>query len=166
MMSIVVNRFRPHIHVLPEDEANRQLANGFHLNVFYHRQRQMQILPPAGGWLTLLEVFNAVHTIEMDRNENRLMILLIDLDGRPDRLDYAMKEIPERLADRVFILSTLTEPEGLKAELGSFEEIGGKLADDCRDGIDATWRHQLLQHNGGELNRLRDQVYDILFEGE
>lgn len=31
-----INKFRPHIHVLPEDEANRQIATGFllgsHLN--------------------------------------------------------------------------------------------------------------------------------------
>lgn len=43
------NKSRPHILVLPEDRANLQIANGFHLEVPRERQRQMQVLPPAGA---------------------------------------------------------------------------------------------------------------------
>ncbi len=39
-----VNRHLPHVFVLPEDGANRQLAKGFHLEVDWTRQRQMQVL--------------------------------------------------------------------------------------------------------------------------
>ena len=38
-----VNKYRPHIFVLPEDDTNLQLANGFHLQVAWTRQRQMQV---------------------------------------------------------------------------------------------------------------------------
>jgi hypothetical protein len=36
-----VNEHQPHVLILPEDRANLQLANGFHLEVPWHRQRQM-----------------------------------------------------------------------------------------------------------------------------
>ena len=44
-----VNRHKPHLLVLPEDDANRQLARGFELEL---STRQFQVLQPAGGWLT------------------------------------------------------------------------------------------------------------------
>ncbi len=45
-----VNKYLPHVFVLPEDDANRQLASGFHLQVPWDRQRQMQVLS-SGWWL-------------------------------------------------------------------------------------------------------------------
>jgi hypothetical protein len=63
----------------------------------------------------------------------------------------------------VFILGTLTEPEALKRDLGSYETIGLALAQDCRDETDTTWGHDLLRHNAGELERLRETVRPILF---
>lgn len=44
-----VNNYKPHLLVLPEDEANRQLANGF-LQDFSLNLRCIQVLPIAGGW--------------------------------------------------------------------------------------------------------------------
>lgn len=52
-----MNKERPHILVLPEDGANRQLANGFLLEVDLARQRQMQVLAEAGGWRHVLHLF-------------------------------------------------------------------------------------------------------------
>ena len=62
-----VNKYQPHVLVLPEDDANRQLANGFHLQVAWTRQRQMQVLPVAGGWNEVLNLFKSEHVLEMDR---------------------------------------------------------------------------------------------------
>ena len=39
-----VNRYRPHIMILPEDDANRQLANGFVSHAFI-APRSVQVLP-------------------------------------------------------------------------------------------------------------------------
>ena len=91
------------------------------------------------------------------------MILLIDFDGREERLQYAKARIPERLIGRVFILGALSEPESLRANLGSYETIGLALARDCREETDTTWGHDLLRHNASELDRLRGSVLSILF---
>lgn len=91
------------------------------------------------------------------------MVLLIDLDGDQNRLNRAKAAIPSHLADRVFILGVLTEPEDLKVDLGIYETIGQAMAEDCREGSDTTWGHDLLRHNESELDRLRRDVLPILF---
>lgn len=159
-----VNAYEPHVFVLPEDDRNRQLADGFHLEVDWFRQKQMQVLRVARGWRRVLELFKSEHAAEMDRNPNRFMVLLIDLDRKHDRLDVVKAEIPTGLADRVFVLGAWHEPEDLrKAKLGSYEAIGSALAKDCREETDSTWGHPLLQHNASELDRLREHVRPILF---
>jgi hypothetical protein len=157
-----VNRYQPHVLVLPEEDANRQLANGFHMEIALIRQ--MQALPVAGGWVDVLARFQSDHIAEMDRCPNRFMILLIDFDGQEDRLDCAKAVIPDRLKDRVFILGVWSEPEALRQALGSYETIGSKMANDCREDTDMIWGHNLLGHNASELDRLREHVRPILFQ--
>lgn len=157
-----VNRYQPHVLVLPEDRANSQLANGFVLDRDLSTRR-IQVLVEAGGWNEVLEHFLSDHVVEMDRYPLRRMILLIDFDGREERLQHAKSRIPERLTDKVFILGALTEPEALKADLGDYEAIGLKMARDCREETDKTWGHPLLRHNTSELERLRTNVRPILF---
>jgi len=158
-----VNKDLPHVYVLPEDDANRQLANSFHLEVDLFRQRQMQVLSVAGGWHHVMHLFKSDHVIEMERYSKRYMVLLIDFDGREDRLDRAKAGIPEHLADRVFVLGSLNNPEALKPDLGSYDTIGKELAKDCREETTKTWGHDLLRHNASELDRLREHVRSILF---
>ncbi|HST21685.1 MAG TPA: hypothetical protein VLR90_11235 [Blastocatellia bacterium] len=161
-----VNKDRPHILILPEDDANRQLADAFHKKVDWTRYKQMQVLPEVGGWRVVVELFRLDHIIGMERYPERFMILLIDLDGYEDRLEDVKADIPEYLADRVFVLSTLTEPEDLKREgLGSYETIGSVLASECREETYTIqgWDHDLLKHNKSELDRLREHVRPILF---
>jgi len=43
-----VNKYAPHIVLLPEDDANRQIANGFLLGSNLN-SRSVQILRPARG---------------------------------------------------------------------------------------------------------------------
>ena len=156
------NKNRPHVLVLPEDDRNRQLANGFHLDL--SSCRQFQVLRPAGGWGEGLDCFESDHIGEMEKCSNRHMVLLIDFDDNEERLQYAKGKIPGHLTERVFVLGTLSEPEALRAALGcSYEIIGSKLALDCRDGTSKTWDHPLLRHNADELGRLRATVRPILF---
>jgi len=158
-----MNEFQPHVKVLPEDDANRQLARGFSLYPPL-APRNIQVLRVAGGWLEVLRLFEEVHIGEMDRNPFRSMVLLIDFDCRPDRIDQAKARIPIRLIDRVFTLGVISEPEKLKSNLGkSYEAIGMALAQDCREGTDTTWGHELLRHNAVEVQRLRQHVRPILF---
>ncbi|MDX2043771.1 MAG: hypothetical protein SF097_21315 [Acidobacteriota bacterium] len=157
-----VNSFQPHILVLPEDDADRQLANGFLLEVDWMKQRQMQVLNEVGGWIALLECFKSVHIKEMERCTYRFMVLLIDFDQDKDRLEKAKKFIPENLKERVFVLGSWSKPEDLKAGR-SLETVGRELARECREETDKTWEHNLLRHNAGELKRLRQIVRPILF---
>ena len=158
-----VNKYLPHVFVLPEDDANRQLANGFHLDQNL-ATRQMQVLEEAGGWLCVLERFKADHVPEMRRNQNRFMVLLLDFDGREDRLDRAREEIPADLKERVFVLGASSEPEDLRQHLGPYEDIGLALAKDCRENTEEMWGHPLLCHNANELERLRKYVRPFLFQ--
>lgn len=158
-----VNRDLEHVMVLPEDDANRQLANGFWEEVDWNRQRRMQVLAEAGGWTEVLNLFNSQHVKEMDRCPKRFMVLLIDFDSKEDRLNSAKATIPEHLADRVFVLGVWSYPEALRSDLGSYEKIGSNIAKDCRKDTDTIWGHELLQHNASELDRLRKRVRPILF---
>ena len=159
-----VNKRRPHIFVLPEDGANRQLARGFQLEVDWTRQRQMQVLEEAGGWMAVLERFDSDHVDGMKSNAQRFMVLLIDLDGKQARLQDVKGKIPVHPTDRVFVLGTLSEPEALKsAGLGTYEMIGKAMAQNCREETDTIWGHDLLRHNAGELARMRERVRPILF---
>ena len=44
-----VNKAKPHLYVIPEDDADRQIAKGF---VLHGRvdERRVQVVEPAGGW--------------------------------------------------------------------------------------------------------------------
>ncbi len=99
----------------------------------------------------------------MESNAQRFVVLLIDLDGKQERLQDVKGKIPGHLTDRVFVLGTLSEPEDLKGDLGPYEVIGSKMAQDCREDTDKIWGHNLLRHNAGELARLREHVRPILF---
>ncbi|MGS0743548.1 hypothetical protein ACVBEF_17245, partial [Glaciimonas sp. GG7] len=51
------NKFLPHLLILPEDDANRELANGFLLDDRV-LERNIQVLKPAGGWKKAVENIN------------------------------------------------------------------------------------------------------------
>ncbi len=126
-----VNRHRPHIFVLPEDDANRELANGFFLNVDAPTTK-FQVREVAGGWRKVVDSFESVHIREMNIYPHRAIVLLIDFDGDVNRIVEVRRSIPEHLTDRVFVLGALGEPEELKPSLGALEDIGSQLAYDCR----------------------------------
>ena len=117
------------------------------------------MLDEVGGWAEVLDRFKSDHILEMERNADRFMVLMIDFDGRQSRIEQARAAIPEHLKERVFVLGAWTEPEDLKrAGLGSYETIGRAMAKDCREETDKTWGHNLLRHNASELSRLRALV--------
>jgi hypothetical protein len=156
-----VNSYLPHVFVLPEDDANRQIANGFVLSL---STRQIQVLKEAGGWASVRDRFESDQRSAMERYPNRFVVLLVDFDGSKNRLKTMKAVIPDHLKERVFVLGAFSEPEALRqAGLGSYEGIGRALAEDCRTGAAGTWGHDLLQHNEEELSRLREHIVPILF---
>jgi hypothetical protein len=158
----MINKYLPHLLVLPEDDANRQLAGGFELGV-QHGTR-IQVLPEAGGWSVVLNKFLSDHVSEMRKFHQRHMVLLLDFDERDKRPDQIKTNIPDDLKYRVFILGVQSEPEALKrAGLGTLEDIGVKLATECREGKREVWAHDLLNINASELDRLQQSVCGFLF---
>jgi hypothetical protein len=64
----------------------------------------------------------------------------------------------------VFILGVRSEPEALKRIVGaSLEDIGSKLATECREGERRIWANDLLKINASELDRLQQIVCGFLF---
>jgi hypothetical protein len=56
-----MNKYRPHVIVIPEDDANRQIANGFLLHPAI-ATRAVGVMPPAGGLgAGVVRVPRAVH---------------------------------------------------------------------------------------------------------
>lgn len=168
---MTVNKFIEHILVLPEDDANRQIINGFILNLNV-KKTAIDVLPNAKGWKKVVDEFKSNHVPEMEKLSKRMMVLVIDFDDykKPDelsyenRLSYVKSQIPDHLHERVFILGSRTAPEKLKREMKlSFELIGESLAKDCSENTDKAWGHHLLQHNQTELARMVFSVKPFLF---
>jgi hypothetical protein len=111
----------------------------------------------------VLKLFTSEYVTKLESNEDLFVVLLIDFDNSPTRLERAREDIPAHLTERVFVLGTWTNPEALRAQLGSYETIGKALADDCHDETNVTWGHKLLSHNEAELERLRQSIRPILF---
>ncbi len=150
----VSNKYRPHILVLPEDDADRQIANGFLLHECV-QLRSIQILAEAGGWAEVRNVFKDVHTDEMLKYTQRFMILLVDFDEQADRRQVMKEVIPDSVADRVFVIGLWTEPEDLSRHgFPRREEFGRTLANECYEQRREVWNHDLLKHNADELERM------------
>lgn len=156
------NKFKPHVLVLPEDDANRQIANGFMLEPSL-RQRNLQVLPPAGGWAVARDKLKAEHVPELSRLPQRIMVVLVDFDGRSERREQILGDIPHEIRKRIFVLGVFSEPERLKAALGSYEKIGRELAAGCATNTDDAWGHELLAHNAAEASRLMAIAGPVLF---
>lgn len=160
----MTNSYRPHLLILPEDDMNRQLANGFLLEPSV-QQRAVQVLPFAGGWPKVKKSFLETHISMLRQYPDRHLILLIDFDNKLEERRQKFKGIiPDDVADRVYILGTLTEPEDLPKECNGLspEKIGEALAISCYGNEIGLWGNRLLQHNQEEIDRLSKSVKPFL----
>ncbi len=158
-----INKYQQHLFVLPKDDANRQIANGFILNLNVN-SRAIQVLPEARGWENVVEIFTNEYVTTMRKYTHRMIVLLIDFDEDENRLSYIKDKIPKDLIDRVFVLGVLSEPENLRKDIReNFENIGEALAQDCSDDTNKLWGHNLLKHNQAELDRMIVSVKPFLF---
>lgn len=161
------NREVPHVLVVPEDDANRQIANGFvdHPDV---SKAHIQVLQPLGGWLKVKQSLADRQLAGLRTYPNRLLVLIIDYDGidTGTRFSDVQAAVPEEFRHRVFILGARTDPEQLKRSTPgrpSLEKIGRALAEDCLAGTQSTWSQPELDCNLGELERMRATVGPCLF---
>ncbi|AFM23490.1 hypothetical protein [Desulfomonile tiedjei] len=159
-----INKYGPHILVVPEDDANRQIANGFILHPDING-RAIQVLPPAGGWMRVVEDFTADHASGLRQYDQRRLVMLIDFDDeRERRFECIKRQVPQELDNRVFILGVLSNPENLRKSINvKYEGIGRALSEDCAKDRHEMWGHALLAHNEGELERMILDVKPFLF---
>lgn len=160
-----MNVYKDHVLVLPEDDANRQIAIGFSLKV--DAPRSIQVLPVAGGWTHVRDKLKSEYVAYLGRYPKARLVLLVDFDGKEDRAEAVREGVAVNILERVFVVGAFSEPERLKTILGcSFEELGKKLAYECASRTRETWDHELLRHNAGERARLDDEVRGLLFRAD
>jgi hypothetical protein len=163
-----VNKYRPHVLLIPEDDANRQLANGF-LQHYAVDARAADLRAPAGGWPEVLAVFEKEYIKHLRNYQHAHVIMLIDFDDQvEDRKSVFAARIPDDVKSRVFVIGSKDEPETLERQLSMpAETIGRELAQDCLKKKDdlGRWGHPHLSHNRPELERLVRDVKQFLFQG-
>jgi hypothetical protein len=161
---MIMNKYIEHIYVIPEDDADRQIAVGF---VGHHRVRDIRIkvMPVAGGWSNVLKTFKDEYVQRLRDNSKAHVVMLIDFDGHFDeRRAKFENEIPDEIKPRVFVVGSKNTPETLKNALNkNFERIGESLADDCDAGTTEHWGHEQLTHNDPDRRRLDQLVKPFLF---
>jgi hypothetical protein len=160
-----MNKYAPHVYVIPEDDRDRQIADGF---VSHHKvdTRQIKVMPIAGGWGHVIKTFADEYVQIMREYQHAYVVMLIDFDGQIDnRMEKFNNAIPEDIKSRVFVVGSSQNPEALKRALKmSFEGIGQNLANDCDARTAEYWNHEQLQHNNGERQRLFQLVRPFLFK--
>jgi len=157
------NKYGTRILVIPEDDANADLVNGFLLHPPLD-QRVIRVQSCAGGWSKVREKFHSDFENGMKRYPNRHVVFLIDFDERDDRLEKMTSAIPEALRERVFVLGIWKEAEEVtRVGLGTREEVGFKLASECFDEDKDVWNHDMLRHNANDLAKLEARLRQFLF---
>ena len=161
---MAANKHIPHLYVIPEDDANRQMAVGFEKDDRI-RARAIQIVAPAGGWVKALEKLEVDYFTLLRSNQNSHVLVLIDCDAKSNRINNAFAKVPSEIKERVFILGTLNEPEVLKRSLNTpLEKIGELIIEECFDANQKIWQHEQLKHNATEVARLKSVLFNIVFQ--
>ena len=159
-----MNKYASHVYVIPEDDRDRQLADGF---VLHHQVKdsRIQVVPPAGGWAKVLDTFRDEYIPRLRAYPDSHVIMLIDFDDQVEaRTAHFDEKIPEEFKARVFVIGSSCTPETLRKALKiGFEEIGRRLADDCAAGTAQYWDHEQLRHNDAARQRLVQTVRPFLF---
>ncbi len=152
------------IFVIPEDDADRQIADGFVLHPSVKDVR-IQVLPPAGGWSKVLKTLRDEYIPVLRAYPKTHVVMLIDFDDQvEERKDRFEQAIPDDLKARVFVVGSRSTPEMLKNSLRfDFEKIGKALANDCDADALEYWGHEQLRHNDAEPQRLVQTVKPFLF---
>jgi hypothetical protein len=153
--------------VISEDNANREIANGFRL-VVEKNARQFWINKSARGWLNGRQELVAMSesTGHLQKYKSSNAALIVDFDGKRERGSEIKQMVAEGVRDRVFVIGVLTEPEKLRNVTGmKFEQLGSQIGEGCKGSSIGFWQHDLLVHNIEEIRRLSGAVRDIFFNG-
>jgi hypothetical protein len=158
-----VNKYKPHLYVIPEDDADRQIVNGF---AFHHgiTSGSLQVMPIAGGWAKVIETINDEYVPKLRNSTHAHVLGVIDCDEDTERIPSELAKFPDELRDRIFLLGPFDEPEAFKKALNKqFQVIGELLANECYSGEFEIWNHEHLAHIANEIQRANGRLNPVLF---
>jgi hypothetical protein len=161
------NRHQNHVIIIPEDDADRQIANGFCSSYqLGTRSRRVQVVNETGGWHNAVATLHRTYLPHLREFNQARVVLVIDFDSNASRGAEVLEGVPEEFRDRVFVIGSLTDPQDLARSFKkSLEEIGRDIADQCAEGTtQSLWDHDLLEHNQTEVVRLSNLVRPFLFD--
>jgi hypothetical protein len=159
-----INKEKPHFHIIVEDDANRQILNGFAncLNV----KRDNFKITTERGWLSVVEKVKNDYIPKLRKYSHGRVLMIIDFDNEVERRrSLISKELGIEFENRIFTLGVKTEPEDFRKKIRqSFEVIGKNLAENCPGEPSTLWNDELLVHNRSELARMgATDMWSILF---
>ena len=157
-----MNKFKPHLFIVPEDDADRQIAVGFQMHL--EAKGEMQIVDVARGWLKVVGVIKDEYVPLLKNNLNSHVLGIIDCDKDVDRIAEQLENFPEDIRNRIFLLGVNENPQEFKRSAKMhFAEIGEKLADECyKDELDL-WNHEMLSYSSSEALRAKDVLRELVF---
>uniref|UniRef100_A0A7C4W7H2 DUF4276 family protein n=1 Tax=Desulfatirhabdium butyrativorans TaxID=340467 RepID=A0A7C4W7H2_9BACT len=166
-----VNRYRPHLVVVMEDDSYRQLVNGAKLYArFSHNHIDARKL--LGGWTKVLDGIDEEGELlkELRRFTHMHLLLLIDFDNQYDRRYEIFRERCQKADcyNRSFLLGIdHDQAEDLKhTQRNSFESLGKELVEGCLDPEcpNSAWNEEHLRCNQTEIERMKKAgLFEWLF---
>jgi hypothetical protein len=132
------NKFRWHLRIFVEDDANRQIVNGF-LESFFQRNipRCIRVLQSSRGWDSTLK---AAKQDCAEGGSCRRVLAVIDFDGDANRIRTATVKGQANF----YVVGCREEPEKLRQLLqrpGHFSTLGNSLAREYCDNNTSLWPH-------------------------
>ena len=158
------NKFRDHLVIVPEDQKNNDLINGF-VNASLFESRAFQVQAIAGGWPKAVD---SLQHMQLAALPLRRILLVIDFD---EKLESRYGQVNDRLSkflaptehQRVYLLGTRSEPEDFRSTLKmSSEQVGAQLYLDCKTPQPGLWGHALFTHNLKTRARLIAEILPFL----
>ena len=154
------NHEKWHLFIKPEDDANRQIVNGFVMKLSMEAQSKIHVDKPANGYHKALEF---IRDANLERYPQRRLLVVIDYD-RSVELRQRLVNDYAAICDRVFVLGAQRDAEALKRSLQkSFAKCGAAIADDCASCACELWNNSTLNHNREFLDRLCPEIARELF---
>ncbi|WP_395144447.1 hypothetical protein [Armatimonas sp.] len=159
------NRYKNRVEIFVEDDANRELVNGFLRVGYLPYRKDIIVVTPAGGWRVLKNKFSEEYIKRMRNDKFLHVVLVVDFDDKDDRFTEVSSVIPSDLCDRVMLIGMKDEPEDMRRSMGKhLEDIGEEIAKACFDKAEGVWGDEHLKHNHSERERIGQTMRDLLFK--
>lgn len=169
-----INRQQKHVIFFGEDEATRNLAQGFIEGENINELRCDVWHTFGTGWKSTTE---AMELVGMSRYPLTHLILVIDLDRQEKHhIEDLKQEIDQTsFSDRVYVIGGSKDVQALQRaftaanSIGkiSAQDTGREIANQCfkdESCVEGVWCDPALEHNRTELERICRNLKDIIFK--